>query len=333
MQIHDDPMYAVIDTETTGFKPGDDRVLELAIIGLNQYGIVEWEWCTLLNPGRPTKNRATAIHGITDTMLSGLPTFADYAGYIAFLLNQRVLVGHNVDFDWRFLEAEFELCGYDTPSHVAQVCTMKAARDLGVRPYKLSAVCEQYGIPFLGAHHALADARATAALAQSILDLSDPSVSAEVVEATRGLGVWPQIPVVCHEASGRPIPEVRKAAVKRPEFDRAKATFRDSVVVSADGDSPDERYLSVLDEVLDDRVITEREEDALITTAMRFGLDADHLERLHVAYLQELAGGMWSDGVIDDAELADLRRLCALLHLNEAQMVWAVQNPTPQTDE
>ncbi|MFA7265679.1 MAG: exonuclease domain-containing protein [Candidatus Nanopelagicales bacterium] len=325
-------MYAVIDTETTGFRPGDDRILELAIVGLDQAGKVEWEWCTLLNPGRPTHNRATAIHQIYDSDLAGAHPFDAYAGYVSTLLTGRAIIGHNVSFDLGFLSAEYELIGARSPHDVTQLCTMTTAREIGLRPYRLEAACSRFGIPFDGAHHALADARASAALAQTILDLSNPEVTQLARESCRGMAAWPSVPIALHEGINRPIlaPPPSKAPTAKAESRVAHADVKLQEVSAAMSIHPTarEEYLATVDAVIEDRMLTTDEEDALVECAVRNGLNRSDLGDLHLAYLQELAGGMWADETIDSHELADLKAVAKLLLIPDSQLEWAIRHPT-----
>src|SRR5262249_41269583 len=89
-----------LDTETTGLDPDTDRIISLAAAQL-QRGRLYLHQATnfRINPERPIPPRTTAIHGITDRHVAGLPNFANRAGEVAALLQDHVLLGHNVIFD------------------------------------------------------------------------------------------------------------------------------------------------------------------------------------------------------------------------------------------
>jgi len=113
------------DVETTGKNPTSDQVIELSIIRITGDGVSSTGDNILhtgdgdggTNPGdyfgrfRPSVSvtpGAFAVHGISDDALAGAPTFAEEADTIRrLLLSADVLVGYNVSFDIRFLEAEF----------------------------------------------------------------------------------------------------------------------------------------------------------------------------------------------------------------------------------
>jgi DNA polymerase III epsilon subunit-like protein len=64
--------YAVIDVETTGFSATRDRIVEVACALIDGERIVG-RWATLVDPGIAIPAYATAVHGITDEMVSGAP--------------------------------------------------------------------------------------------------------------------------------------------------------------------------------------------------------------------------------------------------------------------
>ncbi len=80
-----------------------------------------------------------------------------------------------------------------------------------------------------------------------------------------------------------------------------------------------ESYLAVLDGVLEDRRVTAAEADSLHDLVVSLGVGADALTAAHQMYLRALAVAAWADGVINDAELADLGEVAHLLGLPVAQ--------------
>jgi DNA polymerase-3 subunit epsilon len=99
---------AVVDVETTGTNPDQDRIIELGVC-LFEYDrqngriykvLGSWEWFE--DPGLPIPIEITKTTGITDEMVAG-HRIDDRA--VNDLLSGVVLViAHNADFDRRFLE-------------------------------------------------------------------------------------------------------------------------------------------------------------------------------------------------------------------------------------
>jgi DNA polymerase-3 subunit epsilon len=108
------PGWAVIDVETSGFRPGHARILSIAALALDAGGRVEQSVVSLLNPG--IDPGPTHVHGLTAGMLAGQPQFADIAGDVMAVLKGRTLVAHKVAFDYAFLAAEAEIAGAELPA-------------------------------------------------------------------------------------------------------------------------------------------------------------------------------------------------------------------------
>jgi DNA polymerase-3 subunit epsilon len=159
--------FAVIDVETTGFSPGRDRIVELAVVLVGVDGREQGAFATLLDPG--CDPGPTHVHGITPGQLVGAPTFDEVQPYLAALLSGRVVVGHNVArFDLAFVREECRRTGGDAlvVGEVPLVDTMTVGRDrLGLYGRaKLVDCCDHFGITWEDHHSALGDARATASL-------------------------------------------------------------------------------------------------------------------------------------------------------------------------
>lgn len=158
----DETPFLVLDVETTGLDVTHERVVELcaALVAPGEAPRVLID--TLVRPERAMA--ATAIHGITEDDVRDAPRFAELADAVAALLAGRVVAGHNVGFDLRFLQMEFERLGREVrPPHV---CTMRLPAIFD-RPanWPLWWACQRGGVPFDGhAHSARGDALATAEL-------------------------------------------------------------------------------------------------------------------------------------------------------------------------
>jgi DNA polymerase-3 subunit epsilon len=74
-----------------------------------------------------------------------------------------------------------------------------------------------------------------------------------------------------------------------------------------------EPYLAVLDTVLEDRRVTATEMASLHDLAISLGISSDVAIAAHQMYLRALAVAAWADGIITDAERADLGEVAHLL--------------------
>ncbi len=183
------PVFACFDVETTGLDPDRARVIEVAVVRTGPSGEVVGEWTTLLDPDLRQLG-ATHVHGIRPEWLASAPSFLEVAGDLADQLSGFVPVAHNATFDIRFLKSEWEHAGLG-PLEVEAVDTLEMARREGL-PGRLGQLAEALGVPLVGAHQALDDARALAGVLAALLD--------------RGVAVRPtpvfQPPLLQPQASG-----------------------------------------------------------------------------------------------------------------------------------
>ncbi|MGI9060008.1 MAG: exonuclease domain-containing protein [Ktedonobacteraceae bacterium] len=164
----DEVEYVVIDTETTGLRPGHDRVIEIAGIRLRGGEVID-SFQTLLNPKRRLPPFIVQFTGINQEMVNKAPTaehiFPDFLQFSA----DATLVGHNVGFDIGFLSYEAQLLGYAFP--IDGLDTIPFARRFlpSLRRFKLDVVAEHLKIPTANRHRAMGDAKVTAAVFLKLL--------------------------------------------------------------------------------------------------------------------------------------------------------------------
>ena len=167
-------MYAIIDLETTGGQPTQDRITEIAIYIHDGEKIVD-EYATLLNPGRAIPPFITQLTGITNDMVSDAPRFHEVARKVVEMTEGCVFVAHNVRFDYSFMKKEFADLGYNYSRKT--LCTVRLSRSLipGQPSYSLGKLCQNIGIPLEGRHRAAGDAHATALLFGKLLKITSES--------------------------------------------------------------------------------------------------------------------------------------------------------------
>jgi DNA polymerase-3 subunit epsilon len=174
-------MYAIIDVETTGLSPANEKITEIAIILHDGKKITE-EFSTLLDPEKKIPYRITRMTGISNQMVKGKPKFYEVAKKIVELTKDRVLVGHNVKFDYHFLRNEFKSLGYDLKLETLD--TVRLSRQLipGKRSYSLGPLCESLGIDNRSRHRALGDALATTELFELLLSMRQENEDTEILK-------------------------------------------------------------------------------------------------------------------------------------------------------
>jgi DNA polymerase III subunit epsilon len=171
---HEVPI-VVVDTETTGTRPGIDRVVQLGAVRFERGQIVD-KMETLVNPGIPIPAEATAIHGITDEMVASAPTIEQAMSTltrfpeVALGWDQRTdvsiptqLAAYNSEFDREMLPP----FGHDPRWPWLDPLVIVRDVDRYVRGkgrHQLATACVRHGIELDGAHGALVDARAVGEL-------------------------------------------------------------------------------------------------------------------------------------------------------------------------
>lgn len=169
-------IFACFDVETTRLDPSMGRVIEIAVVRIDDQGRPAGEWTTLVNP-RTTDLGRTDIHGVQASWLTDAPNFLEIAGDLVNYLNGCVLVAHNAAFDRGFLSAEWQRAGLgqlDIPA----IDTLALAKALGL-PGRLSFLAEALDVPLKDAHTALGDSQALARVLMELIERSDrlPSVA------------------------------------------------------------------------------------------------------------------------------------------------------------
>lgn len=280
--------YAIFDLETTGFDPRRDRILEIAIVILNESGQAISEYSTLINPMQDIGN--SSIHGVQAKHVVEAPRFEEVAGTLIDLFREAdVLVAHNFQFDWNFLCAELERVNYLPPRLPASICMIAASQSLFANsPRGLMALCAELSIPLEAHHTALSDARATAALLRSCLSVK-PIVKT-------GACLWDDHAFVrgvegfarSHRSDdGRAAPVLERLVGQLP---------------SHPGEAALDAYFDLLDRVFADSILEDEEAQALLDLAVQLGLSRDQVQSAHETYFQELVSIAVSDRYISEME-------------------------------
>ena len=120
---------AFLDTETTGLDASVHEVIEVAIIKEHPDGRVE-KWQSLIRPKdiEAAHPKALEINGYAKApgRWDNAPYIEHVAREIATRLKGCVIVGHNVGFDLKFLQSDFDREGlkYRLPYHKVDTVTL-----------------------------------------------------------------------------------------------------------------------------------------------------------------------------------------------------------------
>lgn len=175
-------LYAVVDIETTGGHANAHGITEIAIIIHNGEEIIE-RYETLVNPFQPIPIFIQGLTGITDDMVSKAPSFEDVASKIFSLLDQKVFVAHNVNFDFSFVHHHLKKEGFVLNSK--KLCTVRLARKIfpGLPSYSLGKLSRNFDIHIPNRHRAMGDAFATATLFKMMIEADEHQYIKEALSA------------------------------------------------------------------------------------------------------------------------------------------------------
>ena len=307
--IHDTPI-TVVDFETTGLTPGQDRVVEVSVVRRDPGQPPRLVFDTLVNPTRSMA--ATEIHGITDEDVREAPRFEEIAGELVDALSGSVVSAYNVYFDIKFLRFELEQAGIDTiPPHFC-LMYLRPMLDLGPR-CKLEEACRAHGIEYEQSHIASSDAQASAGLLELYLqNIQEKKIHtfSELarLKSYKFIQSWSNSPLPPPEEfqlprSGRLWS--RTAHVPERQVDPTAKAIRS--------------YWDTLKAAVADLIITDEELAHAVSERKRLGLDKEQIRCLHARAFQCAIAQFVDDQRVDDEEVRKLR----LLHQALTRLGWA----------
>jgi len=163
------PDFVAVDLETTGLDRKKDRITE---IGMVQYinGKEVASYSRLVNPRREIPEFIVNLTGITNEAVADAPYFEDIVDEVLDFIGRLAICGHQVDFDFNFLNIELGKAGQKKLRNW-QIDTLSTARMLltNEEGYALGKVAKALGIELENAHRALDDAKASGEICLKLL--------------------------------------------------------------------------------------------------------------------------------------------------------------------
>ncbi|HMB31418.1 MAG TPA: exonuclease domain-containing protein [Desulfohalobiaceae bacterium] len=175
--IEDKPLkelsYTVFDLETTGLRPdsGDEIISVSAVRVVNNKIIFEESYNQLINPQRPIPEESIRIHGIRPEILQGQPLVEEVLPDFQQFIKETVLVGHNIDFDLRFLHLKEKKLGlsFDHPS--LDILFLSCLVQPNQEDHSLEGIAQRLGTNVYARHTSFGDALTAAEILLSLLPL------------------------------------------------------------------------------------------------------------------------------------------------------------------
>lgn len=161
--------FAVIDIECTGGKFGEERIIDVAIFVLEDGEVVD-QMVSLVNPETGIDPYVTKLTGITNKMVRTAPKFYELAKRIVKITEDCTFVAHNIGFDYRVFQQEFDALGFDY--HRATLDTIPYCERIFPEweNYGLKTVSKELGLVNAARHRAEGDARLTLELLKILLE-------------------------------------------------------------------------------------------------------------------------------------------------------------------
>lgn len=149
---------AFVDIETTGLRAFHDRVIEIAILRVEDNKITR-SFTSLIDPQTHLPQEITRMTGITTQELENAPTFRQIKDDVLDILLGCTFVAHNVRFDYSFIRNEFKRHNLTYSSK--HFCTVRLSHALypRFRRHNLDSLIERFGFKCSNRHRAYDDAR------------------------------------------------------------------------------------------------------------------------------------------------------------------------------
>ncbi|MDH3252484.1 MAG: exonuclease domain-containing protein [Ignavibacteria bacterium] len=150
---------AILDIETAGSSAVYGRIIEIAVLRIEQGKIVR-RFHSLVNPERTIPVSIERLTGISNDDLHDAPTFREISRTLLNILSDAIIVAHNARFDYGFLKNEFRNLGRSFTAKT--LCTVRLSRMLFPehRHHDLTSVIRRHELTCPQRHRALDDAMA-----------------------------------------------------------------------------------------------------------------------------------------------------------------------------
>jgi DNA polymerase III epsilon subunit family exonuclease len=160
-----DATFIVVDVETTGSSPNENRITDIACITIVNYQIVD-TFDSLVNPHQLIPRFIQNMTGITNFMVCNAPEPRNVLSDLSRELedDNTIFVAHNAQFDWTFVSAAMRREHIPVNVNKPPLCTLKLAKKTLPSDIKknVGAIAEYFDIPIVNRHRAFGDAMATA---------------------------------------------------------------------------------------------------------------------------------------------------------------------------
>ncbi len=161
--------FVVFDFETTGLEYMTDKITEIGAVKIKN-GVICETFTTLINPQKEISEEITSKTGIDNEMVKDAPLFEDVVPDFYKFCKNAILVGHNVQFDYGFLDYHGRKASYVFDNKKDDTYALARKYIFETKNHKLKTIADFLQVSLINAHRALNDALATAKVFIKIVD-------------------------------------------------------------------------------------------------------------------------------------------------------------------
>ncbi len=147
--------YIILDFETTGLSPENDRILEIGAVKVINDEIVD-EFNELINPERVIPPYISSKINITNDMVFDKRTIQEVLPDLMKFIGDFTIIAHNAKFDISFLINNLKRIGENFENPVIDTLYL-SRKYLNLEKNNLTYLSAHFGIEHNNAHRALAD--------------------------------------------------------------------------------------------------------------------------------------------------------------------------------
>lgn len=147
-----------LDLETTGLDPLNDQIIEIGAIKIGQDQAVEFH--RIVQTDHPVPRAITELTGISQEMVRAGNPLLDSMHALREFIEDATLIGYNILFDIRFINAAFSKLKIDRIQNtVVELISICKKKNSFQENYKFETTLKEYKIANIVPHRALEDAR------------------------------------------------------------------------------------------------------------------------------------------------------------------------------
>lgn len=162
--------FVVLDIETTGFSPTEDKIIEIGAVKICNGKIVD-TFSTFVNPNRNIPYKIQELTGINPSMVENAPKIEEIIEEFIGFAGDSVLVAHNASFDISFIRKVCTDMNIQLDNAIMDTIPLAKFLFPELKRYKLDIVAKHLGINLENHHRAIDDAKATAQILLKCFDI------------------------------------------------------------------------------------------------------------------------------------------------------------------